>query len=71
MCDTGNGRCSPRSKPNQCLSIVTRNARTELDATHSFYKEMHIKVLFSSEKIYKIDTVAFSFVFDKYCPIMD
>jgi len=24
-----------------------------------------------SKKFYKMDTVAFSFVFDKYCPIMD
>ena len=29
------------------------------------------KALFSSKKFYKIDTVALSFVFDKYCPIMD
>jgi hypothetical protein len=27
--------------------------------------------LFSSKIFYKIDTVALSFVFDKYCPIMD
>ncbi|KAG0527383.1 hypothetical protein BDA96_06G228800 [Sorghum bicolor] len=29
------------------------------------------KALFSSKIFCKIDTVAFSFVFDKYCPIMD
>ena len=29
------------------------------------------KALFSSKIFYKMDTVAFSFVFDKYCPIMD
>ena len=27
--------------------------------------------LFTSEKFWKMDTVAFSFVFDKYCPIID
>jgi hypothetical protein len=32
---------------------------------------MHDKALFSSKIFYKMDTVAFSFVFDKYCPIMD
>jgi len=31
----------------------------------------YIKALFSSKKFCKIDTVALSFVFDKYCPIMD
>jgi hypothetical protein len=30
-----------------------------------------IWALFSSKKISKIETVAFSFVFDKYCSIMD
>jgi len=29
------------------------------------------QALFSSENFWKIDTVALSFVFDKYCPIMD
>ena len=29
------------------------------------------QALFSYKIFYKIDTVAFSFVFDKYCPIMD
>jgi hypothetical protein len=29
------------------------------------------KALFSSENLWEMDTVAFSFVFDKYCPIMD
>jgi len=28
-------------------------------------------VLFSYKNFYKMGTVAFSFVFDKYCPIMD
>ena len=28
------------------------------------------RALFSFKIFYKIDTVAFSFVFDKYCPIM-
>jgi hypothetical protein len=32
-------------------------------------KEAH--ALFSSEKFCNIDTVALSFVFDEYCPIMD
>jgi len=27
--------------------------------------------LFSFEKFWEMDTVAFSFVFDKYCPIMN
>jgi len=30
-----------------------------------------IRALFSSENFWEMDTVAFSFVFDKYCPIMD
>ena len=29
------------------------------------------KALYSSKNFWKIDTVAFSFVFDKYCQIMD
>ena len=30
-----------------------------------------IEALFSFKIFCKIDTVVFSFVFDKYCPIMD
>jgi len=30
---------------------------------------LFIKALFSSKKFCKINTVAFSFVFDKYCPM--
>ena len=30
-----------------------------------------VKALFSSQNFWEIDTVAFSFVFDKYCPIMN
>jgi len=30
-----------------------------------------IRAFFSSKKFWQIDTVAFSFVFDKYCSIMD
>jgi len=33
--------------------------------------QFHIKALFSSKKICKMDTIARSFVFDKYCLIMD
>jgi hypothetical protein len=29
------------------------------------------EAVFSSEKFWEIDTVALSFVFDKYCPIID
>ena len=32
---------------------------------------IQFKALFSSKIFYKIDTVALSFVFDKYYPIMD
>ena len=33
--------------------------------------KMENKALFSSKKFWEIDTVALSFVFDKYCLIMD
>jgi len=32
---------------------------------------LETKALFSSEKFWEIDTVALSFVFEKYCPIMN
>jgi len=36
-----------------------------------FFKGGHISALFSSQKFWKMDIVALSFVFDKYCPIID
>jgi len=36
-----------------------------------FCKKIETKALFSSKIFWKIGTVALSFVFDKYCPIMD
>jgi len=36
-----------------------------------FCKKNRTKDLFSYEKFWKIDTVALSFVFDKYCLIID
>jgi len=41
-----------------------------LDTVHSNIYE-NAKTSFSSKIFCKIETVAFSFVFDKYCPIMD
>ena len=57
----------------------TANCQTPLTTlTHShtplsLQSCLHLlsRALFSSEKFCKIDTVALSFVSDKYCPIMD
>jgi len=46
----------------------------EIKQTHDMHRrsrKYRSKALFSSKIFYKIDTVAFSFVFDKYCLIMD
>ena len=37
----------------------------------AMYSYSTIEALFSSKFFWEIDTVALSFVFDKYCPIID
>ena len=46
-------------------------ARAHVELFRFAYAADFVKGSFSSKIFYKIDNVVFSFVFDKYCPIMD
>ena len=53
-----------------CL-VPTKGTIQALFSSQKILQNFSIKALFSSKIFCKIDTVAFSFVFDKYCSIMD
>jgi len=59
-------------RPITTIQLQSRRTRssaaTELIGSQSDGRSTW--ALFSSEKFWEIDTVALSFVFDKYCPIM-
>jgi hypothetical protein len=60
--------------PNKKISYTNRqNLFSNLIKFHKKcpIRYTTIKALFSCKNNYKMDIVAFSFVFDKYCPILD
>ena len=60
-------------RTKKILYTNRQNLFSKLIEFHKKYPSRYttIKALFSCKKNYKIDTIAFSFVFDKYCPTID
>jgi len=68
------GQCTTRQAGAQGTGqpVVGPVASTKTTTTRgNLLVAEEAKALFSSEKFWKMDTVAFSFVFNKYCLIMD
>ena len=68
-CNNMHARCSVEAESRTTSPQVPPESRLAVAAR--VQGRNCIGALFSSKIFYKIDTVALSFVFDKYCPIMD